>query len=88
MLFQSDIGVYRAFQMIQDKAQPEGNGVPFSRAATQDWVIWIAPFGRAVKRSLAALRLLTRTGPLPASRALRSTASRHTVHGNITLKEY
>ena len=47
--------------MSQDKAQSEGNGMSFSRAATPYWVIRVAPFGRAVKRSSALFRLLART---------------------------
>ena len=46
--------------MIQDKAQSAGNGMSFSRTATPYWIIWQAPFGRAVKRSSALLRLLAR----------------------------
>ncbi len=37
--------------MSQDKAQSEGNGMSFARAATRYWVIRVTPFGRAVKRS-------------------------------------
>jgi len=57
VLFQDDNDVFRATQMIQGKAQPEGNGMPFSRTATPDWIIWVAPYGRAMKQSLVALRL-------------------------------
>ncbi len=46
--------------MIQDKAQSAGNGMSFTRTATMYWIIWVAPFGRAVKRSSAVLRLLGR----------------------------
>ena len=88
VLFKGDIDGFRAAQMIQVKAQPAGNGMPFSRAATLDCIIWVAPFGRVVKQSLAALHLLTRTGPLPASCALRSTASRLAELVNIPLKEH
>ena len=112
MFFQGNIDGFRATQMIQVKAQPAGKthctrfargagpGMPFSRAATLDCIIWEAPFGRAVKQSLAALHLLTRTGPklapraervqwvLSASCALRSTASRLAEPVNITLKEH
>jgi hypothetical protein len=69
VLFQRDIAGFRATQMIQVKAQPAGNGMPFTRAATLDCIIWVAPFGRAVRQSLAALHLLTRTGPKLAPRA-------------------
>ena len=57
---QGSLDGLRATQMIQDKAQTEGNGMSFSRAATRHWIIWVAPFGRAVKRSSAVLRLLAR----------------------------
>ena len=43
--------------MIQDKAQSAGNGESFSRTATPYWIIRVAPFGRAVKRSSAAMRI-------------------------------
>jgi len=33
----------------------------FARTATPYWSIWVAPFGRAVKRSSAVLHLLLRT---------------------------
>jgi len=48
---------FRATQMFQDKAQSAGNGMSFPRTETQYWSIWAAPFGRAVKRSFAVLRL-------------------------------
>jgi hypothetical protein len=74
--------------MIQDKAQSEENGESFSRAATLEWIIWVAPFGRIVKQSSAVLRLLARGLPFPARHALRSTASRFAEPTNITMKEY
>jgi hypothetical protein len=52
---------FRATQMSQDKAQFAGNGMSFSRTATPYWSIWVAPFGRVVKRSFAVLRLWART---------------------------
>jgi hypothetical protein len=52
---------FRATQMFQDKAQSAGNGMSFPRTETQYWGIWVAPFGRAVKRSFAVLRLWART---------------------------
>ena len=95
VFFQGDIDGFRATQMIQVKAQPAGNGMPFSRAATPDCIIWVAPCGRVVKQSLAALHFLTRTRPklaprvqwvLPARCALRSTASQLAEPANITLE--
>jgi len=88
VLFQRDNNGFRAIQMIQDKAQSEVNGIPLTRAVTPDWIIWIAPCGRDVKQSLAALHLLTRTGPLPARYALRSIASRLAELVIVTLKEH
>ena len=52
--------MFRAKQMIQDKAQTADNGMSLSRAVTPYWVICLAPFGRAAKRSFAVLRLLER----------------------------
>ncbi len=46
--------------MIQVKAQSEENGESFSRTATLEWIIWVAPFGRVVKQSSAVLCLLAR----------------------------
>ena len=80
--------MFRAKQMIQDKTQSADNGWSLLRAVTPYWVICLAPFGRAGKRSFAVLRLLSRTGPLPARRVLRPTTSRLAEHGNITLQEY
>ena len=57
--------------MIQDKAQSAGNGMFFSRTATPVWIIGVAPFGRAVKRSSAMLRLLAKDALLPARRSWR-----------------
>ena len=74
--------------MNQDQAQPEGNGEFFSKAETRYWIIRVAPFGRAVKRPSAVLRLLARTGPLPARRALQSTASRLAKPIKPSLTEY
>ena len=74
--------------MFQVKAQRAGNGSSFSRAATQDWDIWVAPFGRAGKRSSVALHLWPRTRPLPARRALRPTTSQLAEPVIIMLKEY
>ena len=74
--------------MFQDKAQTAENGMSFSRAATQYWDIWEPPFGRAGKRSSVALHLWPRTRPLPARRALRSTASQLAESVVITLKEH
>jgi len=53
VFFHGDIDGFKATQMIQVKAQPAGNGTSFSRATTLDCVIWVAPFGRVVKQSLA-----------------------------------
>ncbi len=74
--------------MIQDKAQFVGNGMSFSRTATPYWIIWVAPFGRAVKRSSAVLRLLARTRHYrrgaPGGEAFHDLAEPI----NITLTEY
>ncbi len=34
--------------------------MPFPADCALSWIIWVAPFGRAVKRSSAVLRLLGR----------------------------
>ena len=61
MVQQGYIDEFRATQMILGKAQSAGNGMSFPKTATQYWIIWVAPFGRVVKRSSAVLRLLART---------------------------
>ncbi len=61
MVQQGCIDGLRVTQMIQDKARSAGNGMSFTRTATPYWIIGVAPFGRAVKRSSAVLRLLART---------------------------
>ncbi len=43
---------------------------PFSRTATQDWILWDAPSGRAGKRSPAVLRLLARAKAIPGEARL------------------
>ncbi len=43
---------------------------PFARAATPDWILWVAPFGRDGKRSFAALRLLARAMAIPGEARL------------------
>ncbi len=76
--------------MIQDKAQSAGIGMSFPRTATQYGIIWVAPFGRAVKRSSAVLRLLARTrhyrrgAPGSFLCPLGATASRLAERINIT----
>ena len=80
MLSQGDNDGFRVTQMIQDKAQSAENGMPFSRAATLDWIIWVTPFGRAGKQSLAR-RLKRRL-------LVRSTASRLAETIIITLREH
>ncbi len=53
--------------MRQCKAQSAGNGKPFSRTATPQWRIWVAPFGQGDKRSAALLHSLdTQTTVSPA----------------------
>jgi hypothetical protein len=75
---QGRFDVFRATRMIQDKAQPAVNGMPFTRVATPYWIIRVAPFGRAAKRLSALLRLLTRTRhcrrDAPSGQPLRSLA--------------
>jgi hypothetical protein len=88
VLLQRDNYGFRGTQMFQDKAQTAEHGMSFSRAATLYWDIWAPPFGRAGKRSSAALHLLARTGPLPARHALRSTTSQLAEPAVITLKEH
>jgi len=80
--------------MIQDKAQSAGNSMSFTRTATPYWIIWVAPFGRAVKRSSAVLRLLARMrhyrrgAPGGFLCPLGATASRLAELITITLTEY
>ena len=49
VLRQVSIDGLRVAQMIQDKAWPAENGQPFSKTATQDWIIWVTPSGRSGK---------------------------------------
>ncbi len=44
--------------------------LPFSRTATQDWILWVAPCGRAGKRPPAVLRLLARAKAIPSEARL------------------
>ncbi len=44
--------------------------LPFARTATPDWILWVAPCGRAGKRSFAALRLLARAKAIPGEARL------------------
>ena len=88
MLFQGDIDMFRANQMIQDKAQFENNGqvlvedcnagldhlISSLRASREAVVCGVAPIGK--------------DRPLPTRRALQPTASRLAEHANITLKEH
>ncbi len=60
VLFPFNSDRFRANQRCQDKAQPAGNGAPLTRAVTPYWRRWLAPCGRAGKRSLTALRRLAR----------------------------
>jgi hypothetical protein len=80
--------------MIQDKAQSAENGMSLTRTATPYWSIRVAPFGRAVQRSSAVLRLLARTrhyrrgAPGGFICPLGATPSRLAEPINITLTEY
>jgi len=77
---QGCIDGFRATQMIQDKAQSAVNDVSITRAATPDWIIWVAPFGRVVKRSSAVLRLLARTRRADIASVLHHLATVRTLH--------
>ena len=61
VLLNGAIDMIRAEQIFQDKAEAADNGMSLLRTVTPDWNIWLAPFGRAGKRSFAALHLLGRT---------------------------
>ena len=67
---------FRACLCCQSKARSAVNGRPFTRNATPHWQHRQAPFGRAGKRSSAALFLLERDEPFPARHAWRLTTSR------------
>ncbi len=71
----TDIDPFRAPPLGQGKARSAGKGAPLARIATPQWPGGGAPCGRARKRSSAALRLLEREWPFPASQALRLSAS-------------
>ncbi len=92
VLLIGDIDVIRAKQMIQDKAQAADNGMPLLRTVTTDWIICLAPFGRAGKQSFAALHLLERTSHslrgVPRIKRLllvHPTASQLAEHANVTI---
>ena len=88
MLPQHDNCGLRDPQVFQNKAQVAENGWSFTRAATQCWDTWGSPFGRVGKRSSVVLRLLARTGPLPARRALRPTTSQLAESTIIMLRKH
>ena len=66
VLRQHCIDVIRATQMRQCKAQSAENGKPFSRTATPQWRIWVAPFGQGDKRSSALLHSFALATASPA----------------------
>jgi hypothetical protein len=80
--------MFRATQIIQDKAQSAGNGQVLFKGcnAVLDYL------GSSLRASREALvrgvAPLGKGGPFPARRALRSNASRLAEQGNITSKEY
>ncbi len=80
--------------MIQYGVTVLAKDMPFPSDCALSWIIWVAPFGRAVKRSSAMLRLLARTGhyrrgaPGGFLCPLGATASRLAEPINITLTEY
>ncbi len=43
---------------------------PFARTATKNWILWVAPCGRAGKRPPAVLRLLARAKAIPGETRL------------------
>ncbi len=80
--------------MIQYGVAVLAKDMPFPADCALSWIIWVAPFGRAVKRSSAVLRLLARTrhyrrgAPGDFLCPLGATASRLAEPINITLTEY
>ena len=80
--------MFRATQIIQDKAQSAGTGQVLFKGcnAVLDYL------GSSLRASREALvrgvAPLGKGEPFPARRALRSNASRLAEHGNIILKEY
>ena len=80
--------MFRAQQRRQDKAQSAGNGA----ALVKDCNAVLAPLLRSLRAGREALARgvapLGKGAPFPASRALRSTASRPAEHVNINWKGY
>ncbi len=74
---------FRIDQMIQDKAWSAGNGQPFSKTATQNWIIWSDSLWASREVLVRCVTSLGKGQPLPAKRALRSTISRFAEPINI-----
>jgi len=88
VLYQAYIDGFRATQMLQDKAQSAGNGMFLCK----DCNAVLEHLGSSLRACREALvrgvTPLAKDAPLPARRALRSTASRLAEPVNITFLEY
>ena len=88
VLLQGDITLFRATQIIQDKAQSAENGQVLFKGCNAV-LDYLGSSLRASREALArGVAPLGKGGPFPARCALRSNASRLAEQGNITLKEY
>ena len=88
MLLRGDINVFRATQMIQDKAQSEENG----RVLFKDCNAVLGHLGGSLRANReAVVRCVAPLGkgaPFPSRRASRSTASRLAEFIDIALQEH
>jgi len=88
VLLQGDIAVFRAKQMIQDKAQSANNGTVLVKVCNAVLVHLLSSLRASREVLVRGVTPLAKDQPLPARRALRPITSRLAEHGNITLKEY
>ena len=80
--------MFKATQIVQDKAQSAGNGQVLFKGCNAVLDYLGSPLRASREALVRGVAPLGKGEPFPARRALRSNASRLAEHGNIILKEY
>ena len=88
MLLIGVIDMFRAKQIIQGKAQPAGNGLVLAKGCNAELDYLISSLRASREALVHYVTTLGKDQPLPASRALRTNASRLAEHINYTYKEH
>ena len=88
MLLIGVIDMFRAKQIIQDKAQAAGNGLVLDKGCNAVLDYLISSLRASREAPVHCVTTLGKDQPLPSSRALRTSTSRLAEHINYTYKEH